>query len=405
MTEHTIFIVAGEPSGDLHGANLARAIRRIEPSIVLHGIGGEQMSAAGMELRHDLAREAIMGFTEVLRKFGRIHAIFRDTVKFLENNRPDLLILIDYPGFNLRLAECAKRLDMKTVYYICPQVWAWGKRRVEQIAQFVEKVLVILDFEESIYKGAGVNVEFVGHPLIDHIEKTRLDEKFIAERKKTQGITLGLLPGSRPQEVRRHLPIMLRSTEILCQELPDPHFVVACPNERMGRLAQQILDKWRHKETRKKQESRLRVDVVCGKTYEVIKLSDLCLVASGTATHETAYFLKPMIVIYKTSFVSWLLARSVVKVEHIAMVNIFAGKKVIPEFIQSDARPERIAAEVLALLNDDRRRADLELTLREVKDRLGTPGASERAARAVIDLLKHPTTGAQAGIWRPVPTG
>jgi lipid-A-disaccharide synthase len=405
MKQHSIFIVAGEPSGDLHGANLAREIHRIEPGIALRGIGGEKMSATGMELRHDLAKEAIMGFTEVLRKLGRIRAIFRDTVESLDKNRPDLLILIDYPGFNLRLAERAKKLGIRTVYYICPQVWAWGKRRIGQIARLVEKVLVILDFEQSIYEGAGLSVEFVGHPLIDHIEKTPLDQEFIAGHDKAEGVTFGLLPGSRPQEVRRHLPVMLRSVELLRRELPESRFLVACPNERMDRLARQILQKWRAPQVRRGQEDLAHVEIACGKTYEVIKLSSLCLVASGTATLETAYFLKPMVVIYKTSFSSWLLARSIVDVEHVAMVNILAGKRAIPEFIQSEARPERIAAEALDLLRDDQRRADIERDLRKVRERLGTPGASERAARAVVSILERPTTGPEAGLCPAVPAG
>jgi lipid-A-disaccharide synthase len=405
MKKHTIFIVAGEPSGDLHGANLAREIRRIEPGVVIQGVGGEKMSATGIELRHDLAKEAIMGFTEVLEKFGRIRAVFRDTVKFLEENRPDLLILIDYPGFNLRLAGQAKRLGIRTVYYICPQVWAWGKRRVGQIARLVEKVIVILDFEKSIYEGAGLSVEFVGHPLIDHIQRTPLDQNYVAEHETAGGVVLGLLPGSRPQEVRRHLPIMLRSVELLHQELPESRFLVACPNEQIDRLARQVLDKWRARHTRRKQQSLPHVEIACGKTYEVIKLSSTCLVASGTATLETAYFLKPMVVIYMTSFGSWLLARSIIEVEHIAMVNIFAGKRVVPEFIQSGARPETIAAEVLDLLRNDQRRADIERDLREVRERLGRPGASERAARAVVDILERPTAGPEPDLWRAVPAG
>ena len=405
MKKHTIFIVAGEPSGDLHGANLAREIRRIQPGVVIQGVGGEKMSATGIELRHDLAKEAIMGFTEVLKKFGRIRAIFRDTVKFLEENRPDLLILIDYPGFNLRLAEQAKRLGIRTVYYICPQVWAWGKRRVGHIARLVEKVIVILDFEKSIYEGVGLSVEFVGHPLIDHIQRTPLDQDYTAEHETAGGVVLGLLPGSHPQEVRRHLPVMLRSVELLHQELPESRFLVACPNEQIDLLARRVLDKWRDRQTRRKQQSLPHVEIACGKTYEVIELSSACLVASGTATLETAYFLKPMVVIYMTSFGSWLLARSIIEVEHIAMVNIFAGKRVVPEFIQFGARPERIAAEVLDLLRNDQRRADIERDLREVKERLGRPGASERAARAVVDILERPTAGPEADLCRAVPAG
>jgi len=405
MKEHTIFIVAGEPSGDLHGANLAREVRRIEPGIAIQGIGGEKMAATGMELRHDLAKEPIMGFTEVLRNLGRIRNVFRDTVMFLEKNRPDLLILIDYPGFNLRLAEHAKRLGIRTVYYICPQVWAWGKRRVRQIARLVEKVLVILDFEKSIYERAGLSVEFVGHPLIDQIEKTPLDQIFIAEHEQAKGITFGLLPGSRPQEVRRHLPIMLRSVELLRQDLPESRFLVACPNEQIDLLARQGLAKWRDRQTRRKQQNIPDVEIACGKTYEVIKLSSVCLVASGTATLETAYFLKPMVVIYMTSFGSWLLARSIIEVEHIAMVNIFAGKRVVPEFIQLGARPETIAAEVLDLVRNDQRRAAIERDLGEVKERLGRPGASERAARAVVDILERPMAGPEADLWRAVPAG
>lgn len=385
MTNYSVFIVAGELSGDLHGANLVREILRIEPSVTFHGIGGEKMAAAGVQLQHDLASEAIMGFTEVLRKLGHIRAVFRETVGFLERDRPDLLILIDYPGFNLRLAEHAKKLGVRTVYYISPQVWAWGKGRVERIARLIEKVLVILDFEETIYNEAGVSVEYVGHPLIDHIEEVGLDKGFIEERKKPGCITVGLLPGSRPQEVKRHLAVMLRAGELLWRELPELQLLVACPNESIGRLARRIVQRWCDG------RDCAHVEVVCGKTYEIVNLSTFCLVASGTATLETAYFLKPMAVIYKTSFASWLLARLLIKVKHIALVNILARKQVVPEFIQFGARPRGIAAEVASLLRDDQRRAELETALGEVKEKLGRPGASARAAQAVIDLLRCPT--------------
>ncbi len=388
MTSYNIFIVAGEPSGDLHGANLVREIVRIEPNINFHGIGGEKMGAAGVRLEHDLASEAIMGFTEVLRKLGYIRSVFRETVDFLRRNRPDLLVLIDYPGFNLRLAEHAKKLGIRTVYYISPQVWAWGKGRVHRIARLTEKVLVILDFEQSIYDETNASVEYVGHPLIDHIEKVGLDRGFIEERKKPGCVTVGLLPGSRPQEVKRHLAVMLRAGELLRRELPELRLLVACPNERIGQLARQIVQKWCDR------REHADVEVVSGKTYEVVNLSTFCLVASGTATLETAYFLKPMAVIYKTSFASWLLARLLVKVENIALVNILARKQVVPEFIQFDARPRRIAAEVASLLRDDQRRAELESALGEVKHKLGELGASARAARAVIELLRCPTPAA-----------
>ena len=384
MTRHTIFIVAGEPSGDLHGSNLVGEILRAEPDIAFEGIGGEKMAAAGVKLRHDLASEAIMGFTEVLRKLGHIRAILRDTVDWLERNRPDLLILVDYPGFNLELAEHAKRLGIRTVYYISPQVWAWGKGRVQRIAKLAEKVLVILDFEEAIYAEAGVSVEYVGHPLVDHLENLRPDTEFIKKRSASERITVGLLPGSRPQEIRRHLPLMLRTGELVWKKFPESRFIVACPHERTGQLARQIVERHCSK------PYALDVEVVSGKTYEVIKLSNLCIVASGTATLETAYSLKPMVVIYKTSLPSWLLARMLIRVEHIALVNILAKKRVVPEFIQFGARAKAIAAEVLSLLGDDQRRAELQLALSEVRDKLGMPGASARAARIVIDLLKRP---------------
>jgi lipid-A-disaccharide synthase len=388
VTSYSVFVVAGEPSGDLHGANLVREILQIEPDISFHGIGGERMGAAGVQIEHDLASEAIMGFTEVLRKLGYIRAVFREAVAFLRRNRPDLLILIDYPGFNLRLAERAKELGIRTVYYISPQVWAWGKGRVERIARLTEKVLVILDFEESIYDEAGVSVEYVGHPLIDHIERVSLDQGFIEERTRPDCITVGLLPGSRPQEVKRHLAVMLRTAELLWRELPELRFLVACPNERIGQLARQIVQRWCHR------RECTPVEVVSRKTYEVVNLSTFCLVASGTATLETAYFLKPMAVIYKTSFASWLLARLLVKVDNIALVNILARRQVVPEFIQFNARPRGIAAEVALLLGDDQRRAEMETALGEVKDKLGKSGASARAAQAVIELLRCPTPAA-----------
>jgi lipid-A-disaccharide synthase len=366
-----IFLVAGESSGDMHGAALVRSLLTLRPGAVCEGLGGHRMEAAGMALRHDLAGRAIMGFTEVVRSLGYIRRLFHDTVARLEQERPDCLVLIDYPGFNIRLAERAKAMGIRVVWYISPQIWAWKRGRIRTLARCVDKMLVILPFEKALYDAADLDCSDVGHPLLDHIDPSRVEGRHKGDRP-----VVGLLPGSREQEIRRHMAVMNGVARGILDKHPETRFVAPCVDEER---ASQIRDA----------ADGLPVETDVGGMYEVLAAARFCLVASGTATLETALFGVPMAIVYRVSPLSYLLARMLVRIRFIGLVNILSGRGVVPEFIQHDAVPEKILPVALELMDDtDTRRRMIE-DLNGIRGMLGGPGASERAAREVIAVAER----------------
>ena len=364
-----IFLSAGESSGDMHGANLIRALLGEAPEVVCEGLGGPRMAAAGMELRCDLAGRAIMGFAEVVKSFPYIRRVFLDTVAHLERTRADCLVAIDYPGFNMRLAERAKAMGIPVAYYISPQVWAWKKRRIFRIARSVDKMLVILPFEEAMYREIGVDCIYVGHPLLDQIQAASLTGLF------KNGMVIGILPGSRDQEIRRLLGVMIEVAEGIRKAHPEARFVAPCVDETRERQIRALA-------------GRFPLETVVGKAYEVLTAARFCLVASGTATLETALFGVPMAILYKTAPLNYWIARRLVEIEYIGLANILAGRGIVPEFIQDDARAERILPVALELIDDTPRRAAMLRDLAEVRAKLGEPGASARAASEILKLVR-----------------
>lgn len=365
-----IFFSAGESSGDIHGANLIRALVAEDAALECEGLGGRHMAAAGMELRYDLAGRAIMGFTEIVKSFAFIRKLFHETVDHLSRTKPDALVVIDYPGFNLRLAKRAKAMGIPVVYYISPQVWAWKKGRIHTIAQCVEKMLVILPFEEKLYADAAVDCAYVGHPLLDHLATVTIEGKF------SEGLVIGLLPGSREQEIRRILGVMIDVARGIRDAYPEARFVTPCVDEA--------------------REAQVRVmagdfplETLVGQTYELLDGARFCLVASGTATLETALFGVPMAVLYKVSTPTYWLARLLVDVDAIAMVNILAGRKIVPEFVQNGARRDTILKTALELIDDTPERETMLDDLSHIRDTLGGSGASKSAAHAVLDVIKR----------------
>jgi lipid-A-disaccharide synthase len=364
-----IFLVAGESSGDTHGANLVRALHELDPAVACEGLGGQRMARAGMTLHHDLAATAIMGFAEVVKSLGYIRRLFHDTVARLRANPPDCLVLIDYPGFNIRLAVQARALGIPVVYYISPQVWAWKKGRLRTIARTVDRMLVILPFEEAFYREAGVPATYVGHPLLDHLPAVPIEGRY------RDGLTVGILPGSRGQEIARILPVLLATARGIQEQHPEARFVAPCVDD--VRAAQ--IDAARG-------NFPLTIDV--GGMYEVLDGARFCMVASGTATVETCLFGVPMVICYRIAPLSYLLARLLVRIDHIGMVNILAGRRIVPEFVQHEATAERILPHALALLGDTPERARMLAGLASVRESLGGPGASRRAAEAVLEVAR-----------------
>jgi len=373
----TIMIVAGEASGDMHGANLVREMLKINPALNFYGIGGNKLREEGVELLANASDMAVVGLTEVISKLGSILKIMKMMKRSLDDRRPDLVILIDYPDFNIPLAKAAKKRGIKVFYYISPQVWAWRKGRIGQIKKAVNKMAVILPFEVDTYGREGFAVNYVGHPLLDMVKlnysKQESRKKFgLAENK----ITVGILPGSRLSEVEKLMPELLRASEILAQKMPDIQFILPLADTLEEKIITEIISRFT-----------IKVHVVAGHTYDVISCTDLALVASGTATLETALLGVPMIIVYKISLLSYVIGRLIVDVENIGLVNIVAGKTIVPELIQSDASSKRIAEEALAILTNGEKKQEIIKELEAIRAKLGEPGAAIRAAQIACDMV------------------
>lgn len=371
-------MVAGEVSGDLYGAHLMEAIHRIDPEVQFFGVGGEELEKRGMKLLYRSHTLSVVGITEVFFKLSSILKALRGLKQSLDLERPDLLLLIDFPDFNLRLAKFAYQRGIPVLYYISPQVWAWRSGRIKLMAQWVKKMIVLFPFEIPLYEAAGVDVEWVGHPLLDlvrpRLPKEEAFERFGLGPKRP---TIGLLPGSRIHEIKRLLPILLETAQLLRKEIPSLQFIIPLASG----IPMSALSPWMPNES-------LQVKVVEGFAYDVMNLSELMITASGTATLEGAILGKPMIIIYKVSLLSFWIARILVHVDHIGLVNLVGKETIVPELIQNDANPKRIAEEALRILKDEKLRRQMTESMKRVRERLGEPGATQRAARLVYSLLK-----------------
>lgn len=379
MKSKKILLVAGEVSGDLHGSHLVEAIQRIEPEVQFFGVGGEGLKKRGMKLLYPAHSLSVVGLTEVFIKLRSILEALRRLKKSLDQERPDLVILIDFPDFNLRLAKIAHQRGIPILYYISPQVWAWRPKRIKVIARLVKKMIVLFPFEVPLYEAAGVDVEWVGHPLLDIVRPTLPKEvafqQFGLDPKRR---TIGLLPGSRMHEVERLLPSLLASAHLLQKEIPNLQFVIPLAPG----IPKTILSSWMRNIS-------VPVKVVEGLAYDVMNLSELLITASGTATLEGAILGKPMIIIYRVSLPSYWIGRALIRVDHIGLVNLVAGKEIAPELIQKDVHPQRIADEALRILRDPILIRKMTESMGEVCQKLGEPGAAQRAARIVTSLLRE----------------
>jgi lipid-A-disaccharide synthase len=368
-----ILIITGEASGDLHGANLARALKQADPALSIVGIGGARMKAAGVEVIPDVAQLDIIGLigpTAVKTMIRRIMRIRR----VIQADAWDLIVLIDNPGLNLHFARVAKAAGRRVLYYIAPQIWAWRPGRIRWIQRRVDHVVVILPFEAELYRRAGVRCTFVGHPLLDEVapsyDRTELRKRF--DLKEGQPV-IGLLPGSRQGEIRSLLPTMLETAARLFAHQPGMQFILAQAPSVSDQLLQECLA-----------GSRVPVRVVHGQASEVMAASDLLFVASGTATLQAAVVGTPMILLYATTWPTYWLARFLITVDCIGLVNLVARRKIVPELIQQDATADRLFREADRLLQDAQAYDEMKAALRAVREALGQPGASQRAAEVVL---------------------
>lgn len=375
-----IMIAAGEASGDLHGANLVRELLMLDPNIMLFGMGGDMMKEAGVNISYHVRDMAIVGIFEVINKLPLIRRAMNDLTGLMDKIKPDTIILIDYPDFNLRLAKRARKRGIKVIYYISPQVWAWRKGRVKTIAKVVDKMLVVFPFEVQIYRDAGVDVEFVGHPLMDSVpakfdrDKVRLSLGF-----RTSEIVIGLLPGSRKREVESLLPEMLRAARLISEKVEGVKFAIPVANTLDVDFIKGFTS-----------NADIDLHIFKGNTYDVMAAADLILIASGTATLEAAIVGTPMVMTYRMAPLTYLIGRMLVNLEFGSLPNIIAGKGIIPELVQVDATGERMAEECLRLLCENKRIEKMREDLQKVKETLGGPGASKRAAEIVLKVLKCP---------------
>jgi lipid-A-disaccharide synthase len=372
-----IFIICGEPSGDLLAGNLAETIKKLEPTIEISGIGGEHLSKSGAKIFCNIKELSVMGFFDVLKKLPRFFKLKKLVLEKIKSDKSDCLILVDFSGFNLRLAQVINK-RIPVIYYVSPQVWASREGRVDCIKKFISKMIVLFKFEEKFYQQRGISASWVGHPLIDLVNPSLakqdfLDNSRISPSKKI----IALLPGSRKQEVRLILPLMLKAAQIINRAIPETQFIIAKAPNLNPRIYLDECEKFT-----------LDVKIIEGQTYDCLNAAQACLVCSGTATLETAIMQKPFVIVYKTNLFNYLLYRPQVKIPYIGMVNIVAGRSIVPEFIQFKARPEMIAKSIIELLQNPISANRMRQDLAAVKNILGAPGAAGRAAKLILNFLQ-----------------
>ena len=420
----TIYFVAGEVSADNHGAALMRSLRELDPGLRFIGRGGPQMQEiAGNQFKNWIGDAAVLGLWEVLRKYGYFREQFRETIKEILESKADAVVLIDYPGFNLRLARALRKKPrklsgQKIIYYISPQVWAWNRGRIKRMARSIDLVLCIFPFETDLYNESGLRAVFVGHPMIERLQANKLD----GERDPN---LIGLFPGSRPREVRKIFPVIIDTARLLLQSNSTLRFQVAAASDELAREMSQMLNGDLHPlpyakgvETRQASKELQRMSAIggmtttprplsrgegrgsgeasqnsqviqirAGETAALMQRAFVGIVASGSATLEAAYFRMPFVLIYKVAVPTYLAARLVVNVKYLGMPNLLAGKEVVPEFIQYRAKPAAIAKAVQLLMEDARVRERMISEFDAIVGKVGTDGASEKAARVIVDEI------------------
>ena len=370
-----LLISSGETSGDLYGAELVRHLTASAGPLDVFGLGGDLLAAQGTRLIAHARDLAVVGLWEVVKHLRRIRGVFHDVLAEVDRARPDVAVLIDYPDFNLRLARALRKRAIPVVYYVSPQVWAWRRGRMRTIRETVTRMLVIFPFEEELYRAAGIPAAFVGHPLVDRVRRDGDRDGIL----RSLGLDparpmVALLPGSRAQEVAHHLGRLAATVALLRRQRQELQFTLAlAPSIDAGPVRAAFAGQ--------------PVQVVPARVHELLSACTAAIVASGTATVEAALLEAPMVVVYRLSPLTYTLGRHLVKVPHVAMANLIAGRRLVPELIQGSFTPERTAAEVLSLLDDGDRRREMVAGLREVRARLGAPGASARAAAEVARIL------------------
>ena len=382
---HELLIITGEDSGDLYGGNLAREIKKLSPDINISGVGGKQMRSAGVDIFCDVSEISVVGFWEVIEKLGLIRRLYKQIIEKFDSGNVKGVVLIDYPGFNLKIAKAAKERGIPVFYYISPQVWAWRKSRVKTIKKYVDKMMVILPFEKEFYQREGVDVEFVGHPLLEVIASN--SEAISSSNKKEiykefgiddRQIIIGILPGSRKKEIAYMLPEILKASSLIKGKYPSVQFLLP--------LSQSIEEDYLKNFITSDYSY---IKIVKGKNYDVMKVSDLLITKSGTSTLEAAIIGTPMIIVYKTSITSYYLAKVLVNVTYAGLPNLLAGKEAAPELLQHKMNAKNIAEKTIYFLEKKDGLEQMREEFKNIRYSLGEQGASKRTASIIINHLKN----------------
>ena len=373
-----ILIVSGEPSGDLHGSNIVKELKKLKSGLEFFGMGGNLSKEAGVEIDFDISKLAVVALVDACKNILTIGRAFNGILKKVDSKKCDLAILVDYPGFNLRLAKELKKRDIPVIYYISPQIWAWGGGRIDIIKECVKKIIVFFKFEDSLYKRHGIESEFVGHPLIDTV-KPDLSKDEIIKKYSLSGTkpVIALLPGSRVMEVKALLKVMAGAAKLIDRKMPGAQVLIAKYRGLPLELYESAV-----------RDSGINIKICDADAYNILSVSDFAVVASGTATLETAIIGTPFIITYRTNIINYIAYKMVVRSKFLGLVNWIAGRIIVPEFLQYDATPQKIAKASLEIIQSDGKKSEMLVELKKVRDSLGAPGASSRAALAILPYLK-----------------
>jgi len=375
VSSYRFLIVAGEASGDMYGADVARGLLRQFPDCEIYGLGGQRMRDAGVQLEGDISKTAVIGPFEVVSSLANLYRVFRRLAERVETEPPTAAILIDFPDFNLRLGKRIRDAGVPVVYYVSPQVWAWREGRLKQLRRFVSKMLVILPFEEEMYRKAGVDVEFVGHPLVDMVRATKSKEEFCAAyHLDPRKPIVALLPGSRRKEVRFILPTLCETTTLISQQKPDTQFVLPMASGLHRRSVEDMVGSH-------------PITIVTNDTYNAVRYARAAIVASGTATLETALLGTPEVIVYRISQASWLVGKALLKVRLYGIVNIILGEEVVPELFQERMTPEAVSKVTLRLMDDVWVQSRIRGNYEKLRRQLGSGNVSDRVVEAVAKLI------------------
>lgn len=374
-----ILLITGETSGDLHGGKLIQALLKKEPDLKIYAIGGDAIRSAGGELIFDIQSLGVVGLFEVITHLHVIRKAFQSVLETLRTKSIDQIVLVDYPDFNLRVAKQAKKSGIPVTYYISPQIWAWRGGRINQIKKLVDQMLVILPFEEEIYRNADIPVDFVGHPLLEEIQPSYPKENLALKFGLNPSLPIfGICPGSRKSELNRLLPVMIKASAILKREIPSAQFILpVAPTFSVREIEMEMGDSYSH------------IRAIQGDASEVMAVCDILMVASGTATLQAAIIGIPMVIVYKVAPLTYWIGKQLLRIKMIGLVNIISGEKFIPELIQEEANPENIAGNILTLYQDKEKYSGMKKKLSLIKGKLTDRKASEGAANAILRLLNR----------------